>query len=192
MRQALAALAALILFFPTNSIWASEHSEHNQKVETPTEATAIERFYTVNEEVLHIIFSDGRNVQINKERGRYSINEDVLTQIGFEKIQLAEDNHHIGWLASYMICAQSYPCTPELVIYHAERGIKYILPPHGVMWNWKFIDGGKQISVQYGFPHGDEGPFALYETDSGNKLADYSAIEKTTPGWVQQLLPTRK
>ena len=189
MFQTLAALVALILFFPANSACASER---NQKGDTPAKATTIDRFYTVNEEVLHIIFSDGRDVQIHKERGRYSINEDVLTQVEFENIQLAEDKRHIGWLASYMICQQSYSCTPELVIFHAEQGIKYILPPHGVMWNWKFIDKGKQIAVQYGFPHGDEGAFALYETDSGNKLADYSAIEKTTPRWVQQLLPPGK
>jgi hypothetical protein len=144
---------------------------------------------TKGEGALHILYSNGTEVEIPKERGRFADGEHTLTQKTFSDIQLADDRQYIGWFADYMICQQSYPCTAELVIYQSGHKPKYISPPVGIMWKWWFRDGGKQVVAQFGFPHGDEtGAYALYDTKTGRKLAFFSPKEeKKAPRWLQPL-----
>ena len=154
----------------------------------PAKDACIVSFHVETEGALHIIYSDGTDVEIPKERGRFAVGEQTLTQEHFSDIQLADDHQHIGWLADYMICAQSYPCSAELVIYRSGRKLKYISPLYGVVWGWKFLGGGKQVVVQSGFPHGDEtGAFALYDTETGRKIAEFSSKKEKAPNWVQEL-----
>jgi hypothetical protein len=155
----------------------------------PAKDAHIVSFHVNPEGTLHIIYSDGTEVEILKERGRFAYGEHTLTQETFSDIQVAEDHQHIGRLADYMICQQSYPCAAELVIYQSGHKPKYIPPPAGIIWKWWFGDGGKQVLVQSGFPHGDEtGAYALYDTDTGQKLATFSPTEKKkAPNWVRQL-----
>jgi hypothetical protein len=160
---------------------------------TPAKAAHIDGFYVAAEGALHIIYSDGTEVGIPKERGRFTQGEHTLTQETFSDIQLADDRRHIGWLADYMICAQSYPCSAELVIFRSGDELKHIPPPYGVMWRWKFLAGGKQIAVESGFPHGDDrGACALYDTETGGVLATFSSTGKKAPEWVQQLRSSNK
>ncbi len=161
---------------------------------TPAKEAHIVRFYVAPEGLLHIIYSDGTDVEIPKERGRFAVGEHTtLTQETFSDIQLADDRQHVGWLADYMICQQSYPCPAELVIYQSGNKLKYIPPPYGIMWRWKFLEGGKQVAVQGGFPHGDDtGAYALYDTGTGRRLAEFSSNKKKAPTWVQQLRSSNK
>ena len=155
----------------------------------PAKDAYIVSFHVETEGALHIIYSDGAEVEVPKERGRFADGEHTLTQETFSDIQLADDRQHIGWLADYMICQQSYPCTAELVIYQSGHKPQYISPPSGIMWKWWFRDGGKQAVAQFGFPHGDEtGAYALYDTKTGRKLAEYFPTgKKKAPKWVQQV-----
>jgi len=175
---------SLFLFF-VDSNWATEA---DKKPINSNKDSRIHRFLVGDEGNLHIYFNNGKDYLISKERGRYSSGEDVLIQEGFENIQLADDGYHLGWLASYMVCAQSYPCTPELAIIDIKKDIKYIVPPNGVIWDWMFINGGKQIVIHHGFPHGDaNGVFSLYDTGSGDKQAEYSSFQNSAPIWVKNL-----
>jgi hypothetical protein len=155
----------------------------------PAKDVYIVSFHVETEGALHIIYSDGTEVEVPKERGRFADGEHTLTQENFSDIQLADDRQHIGWLADYMICQQSYPCTAELVIYQSGHKPQYISPPSGIMWKWWFRDGGRQAVAQFGFPHGDEtGAYALYDTKTGRKLAEYFPTEKKkAPIWLHQL-----
>lgn len=124
---------------------------------------------------LYIRYSDGTDVEIPKERGRFG----DLTQEAFSDIQLADDRQHIGWLADYRICAQSYPCHAELVIYESGHKLKYIPPSHGIIWSWQFLEGGKKILVRSGFPHGDDtGASTLYDIETGREIGKSSSKEK--------------
>jgi len=126
---------------------------------------------------LHIVYSDGTDVEIPPEKGRF---DDA--QKSFSDIQLADDRQHIGWLAEYMICAQSYPCAAELVVYRSEHKLMYFRPPHGIVWSWKFLKGGKQVAVHGGFPHGEEsGADALYDTETGRELSKSSSAKGKAP-----------
>ena len=172
----------------------------------PAKTALIVSFNVSKEGALHIIYSDGAEVEITKERGRFAIGEQILTQETFSDIQMADDHQHIGWLADYMICAQSYPCTAELAIYQSGHKLRYFSPEYGSFWRWKFLEAGKQIVVQYGFPHGDStGSYALYDTETGSELAKFSSTEyyaldvtkdmscrdkQKVPDWVEQLRGT--
>jgi len=132
---------------------------------------------------LRISYSDGAILEIQKEQGRFDV-----VQAAFSKIQIASDRWHIGWVAEYAICAQSYPCPAELVIFQDRKKPLYISPDFGVVWKWCFFANGSQVVVQYGFPHGVEtGEYALYESDSGRRLALFSPRKGADPEWVQYL-----
>jgi hypothetical protein len=139
--------------------------------------------------LLHVVLTDGRDVAVPRERGRFTSDGDTLTQEGFHSIQIDEHHRRVGWLASYMICAQSYPCTPELAIFDEAQGTTYIDPPAGIIWEWAFVGGGKRVVIHYGFPHGDEvGAYALYDAETGVKEADYTPGQKgTRPDWAREL-----
>lgn len=143
---------------------------------------------------LSIIYSDGTLVEIPNEKGRFGEGDQLLTQENFLDIQLADDRRHLGWLADYMICQQSYACPAELVIYQSGHKLRYISPATGIMWRWKFLKGGKQVVVQFGFPHGDDtGAYELYDTNTGRRIAKFfSSTKKKTPPWVQQLQSSTK
>ncbi len=155
----------------------------------PARDADITSFHVDTEGVLHVIYSDKSNVEVPKEKGRFTDGEHALTQETFSDIQVADDNQHIGWLADYMICQQSYPCAAELVIFQSGHELVHISPPVSIMWKWWFHNGGKQIVAQFGFPHGDEvGAYALFDTNTGRKLAEFLPAEETPPPkWLQQL-----
>lgn len=155
---------------------------------SPGKNANIVSFHIGTEGTLHIVYSDGAEVEVAREKGRFAEGDNILTQESFSDIQLAADRQHIGWLADYMICWQSYPCTAELVIYRHGYKTQYISPPYGIMWKWWFYEGGRKVVAQFGFPHGDDtGAYALYDTKTGRQLAvHYPKKQKKPPLWSQQ------
>ncbi len=106
-------------------------------------------------------------------------------QTDFNDIQLAPDHKTLGWLAEYLACAQSYPCALQLVVFRDGKILRQFTPGYGIMWFWEFLGGGRQIAIQYGFPHGDaNGAFELYDISSGRLLQKYQGTGPV-PGWVQ-------
>jgi len=160
----------------------------------PAKTADISSFDIAADDALRIHYSEGTSVVIPKEKGRFAVGDDILTQETFSDIQLADDRQHIAWLADYMICQQSYPCPMELVIFRSGHQQTYISPPFGIIWKWWFRDNGKHVVVQFGFPHGDAtGAYALYDTETVRELATFSPTEnKEAPEWVQQLRPSNR
>ncbi len=149
--------------------------EKDKGLRTPARSARIVDFSVVKGGPLHISFSDRTDIEIPLERGRFG----NLKQEAFEDVQLAEDGRHIGWLADYMICAQSYPCHAELVIYQVGKKPIYIPPPHGVIWDWQFVEGGNQVRVHSGFPHGDDtGVYTAYDAETGSEIRPASPNKK--------------
>ncbi len=195
---------ALLSLIVAQTAQSADPAKHH----APAKDAHIVSFHVSTDGSLHIVFSDGSEDEVPKERGRFAIGEQTLTQETFSDIQLADDHQHIGWLAEYMICAQSYPCAAELGVYQPGHKLKYIRPEYGIFWRWKFLEAGKQIVVQYGFPHGDStGSYALYDTETVQELANFSATEyhvpdepkdmsygdkKKAPDWVRQLRRSKR
>jgi hypothetical protein len=161
---------------------------------TPSKDAHIVKFFSDKKDAdghetgpLHIIYSDGSDVEIQNETKRFGDGQNLPQNI-FSNIQLAGDQQHIGWLAEYMICSQSYPCPVELVIFRAGKEPTRIGPQYGIFWNWKFLKGGKRIASHSGFPHGDnDGAYALHDTETGRELAKYRPEQKNAPNWVKEL-----
>jgi hypothetical protein len=139
---------------------------------------------------LRVSYSDGAIVEIPRERGRVKDGDKTLSQVEFSEVQVADDRVHIGWVADYMICAQSYPCHLELVVFRAGHSPRYVHADHGVVWEWAFLASGKQVVVHSGFPHGDNfGQYTLYDSDSGRQRGSFlpDERERSAPKWVQVL-----
>ncbi|HEX4997620.1 MAG TPA: hypothetical protein VFY29_05315 [Terriglobia bacterium] len=155
--------------------------------------TRIVSYEVTAEGPLKVTYSDGAVVKIPKERGRFTRGDEVLTQESFKDIHVADDRRHIGWLADYMMCPQSYPCSMALVIFQAGASPRYISPEYGIPWKWRFQNGGKEIVMHSGFTHGDaDGIYTLWDTDSGPARARYAPGEGSPPAWVQDFLAQEK
>jgi hypothetical protein len=126
-------IAGLIPLIPSIAQTASKARTAgiNRRTRTPAKNACIVDFRAENGRPLHISFSDGTDFEIPLEKGRFG----NLIQEAFEDVRLAEDGKHLGWLADYMICALSYPCHAELVIYQPGKELKYIRPAHGIIWD---------------------------------------------------------
>ena len=144
---------------------------------------------------LHLIYSDGTDVVVPNEKGDFARGYfggnfkgnkgEAIAQGDFKAIHLAEDHQTIGWLAGYMMCEQNYPCDLELVIYRSGHVLQKISPAYGVLWDWQFSEGGKQVVTESGFPHGDvSGAYELIDVETGHKLAEYS-FSQNAPKWAQ-------
>ncbi len=142
-------------------------------------------------EALKIEFDDGHSDIVHAELGPSTLGkDDAVPQSGFENIQIAGDHRTIGWLATYMICAQSYPCAAELVVFRSGHVTRRITPDTGIVWNWIFWQNGRQVAVHSGFPHGDEdGAYALYDAETGQRVASY-ARGPDRPAWAEALAKT--
>ena len=163
-------------------------NESSQIVNTivPAKDAFIKGHTLDNNGFLHVIYSDGSNIEIQKERGRNSYGDTALQQVSFSHIKVSEDRQHIGWLADYEMCSQSYPCTMELAIFRAGFPIRYFSPPSGVVWDWMFLKDGSQAAIHYGFPHGDEnGAYSLYDVQNGKLLNNITDKKSDSPHWVK-------
>jgi hypothetical protein len=145
---------------------------------------------------LLVTYDDGTIERIRKEHGRVRDGNLTLTQEAFSEIQIADDRLSIGWLADYVICAQSYACHIDMVILRRGRPVRYVKRSSpGVIWDWTFLNNGAQVAVESGFPHGDAtGMYELFDTDSGQPRGTFVPDpdgEKPAPKWVEQFRSLR-
>ena len=140
---------------------------------------------------LVIAYSDGGKEVISKDqRGSEQDDEPINQDEVFSQVQVSGDGQRVGWLPQYMVCSQSWPCTPELVLYRHGGKPASIAAGFGILWHWMFLQEGKQVVIHYGFPHGDaDGEYALYDADSLRSLATFSPREDkgVAPEWVKSL-----
>ena len=134
---------------------------------------------------LWVAYGPGKRVTITDNRQFVLYGAAQGMQTDFDDLQLAPDRRTLGWLAEYMACAQSYPCALQLVVFREGRIIRQFKPQYGIIWFWEFLDGGRQVAVQSGFPHGDAtGQYILYDIASGTLLQKYEGTG-VAPDWVR-------
>lgn len=169
---------------------------YTQVPQTPNSKSAVEVFNIVSaaptsDGALEISFSNGSHDKIpNEKRGSYEDKEPINQAEVFSEIQISDDKQLVGWMPQYMVCAQSWPCTPELVLYHRGDKLRFVIPPSGIVWHWAFFLGGKQIVIHYGFPHGDaDGEYGLFDVSSLREIKTYSpdTDQGPAPDWTAQV-----
>jgi hypothetical protein len=175
------------------------HPQSKPGTSTPAATATIVKYEVLNDGggPLRVLYSDGAVVQIPKERGRVKDGNTALTQEAFSEVQIADDRVHVGWLADYLVCAQSYACHIDLVILRRGQPIRYVSRSGpGVVWGWTFLNNGAQVVVESGFPHGDAlGRFELFDSDSGQQRETFVPdpdSEKPAPQWVEEFRSLRR
>ena len=134
---------------------------------------------------LWIAYGPGKRIIITDNRQLALHGAPQGMQTDFRDIKLAPDRRTLGWLAEYMGCAQSYPCALQLVVFRDGKIIRRFTPDYGIMWFWAFLEGGREVAVQSGFPHGDAtGEYKLYDIASRKLLQKYEG-DGAAPGWVR-------
>lgn len=143
------------------------------------------------EGAVEIDYSDGSHDLVPKDmRGSYEDRDPIKQDEVFSDIEISSDKRLVGWVPQYMICAQSWPCTPELVIYQHGRWPKFITPPFGIVWHWMFTSDGYAVVIHYGFPHGDaDGEYGLFDLESLREDAKFTrhTDKGDAPDWAEQL-----
>lgn len=102
---------------------------------------------------------------------------------------MAGDGQTVGWLADYDSCCQSYPISRQLVLWHSGKIVARI-DADAMIWNWRFVDGGKRVGFADGPTHGSSVPYSykLYDARSGRLLAEINGQRRDLPTWAAALV----
>lgn len=108
-------------------------------------------------------------------------------QVGCEHIIVADDGHTVGWSVLVENGGTSYPITTAVVVY--RDGKKNVISSDQMIWEWRFLDKGKQVAVLSGPVHGGATAANLHEAHSGKVLAIWDgkgAPPEWAAGWEDQ------
>jgi len=122
---------------------------------------------------LHIIYDDGTEiVKTLPPLKTGTEKETVFNSVGFSDVQLAEDRQTLGWAIDVENCCTSYPIPLHVVVFRDKRVLR-IFNPGLMVWDWEFVQGGRQVKIVSGTVHGsDVGDEQLYDLKSGKLLSD--------------------
>lgn len=120
---------------------------------------------------VHVVYSDGRDVAVPKERG----------QVSTEPPRIAPDRQTVGWAVDFPNYGTSYPIPLVLVIYRSGHILQRIGDALAI-YKWQFVAGGRRIAVSSGTVHGwTRLHFTLYDSRTGRRLKVWDGEENSTP-----------
>ena len=112
---------------------------------------------------LRIAERDGKATSIVKEPG----------EVGFDKIAISPDGRAVGWVGLRENCCTSYPVPTRLFVFSAGERRVY----RGVdlpVWDWKFVDGGKNVAFRQETVHGGLGVhYEVRDVATGRLVAEW-------------------
>src|SRR6266700_1859526 len=85
-----------------------------------------------------VVSEDGKKLRFLADEVEIDAPVAVSEQEGFDKPQISEDGHTIGWLALTPNCCTSYPLPTGLVVFRNGRIVQDFAeaPP---IWRWTFV-----------------------------------------------------
>ena len=114
---------------------------------------------------LHIVTADGHI--ITPRMGK--------DQIGFQSPALSPDKRTAGWLALYSVPGVTSALPLDLVIYKNGETLHRFKGNHLPIWNWKFLDDGRQVAYGRDTLHfSDGGHYELRNVESGRLVSSYN------------------
>lgn len=150
---------------------------------------------------LHVVYSDQTEV-IEKlpAKQKSTDNSVVLNEEGITEPRMDEDKRTIAWTEQFDNSGTSYSIPLVLAVYRSGKNIVEIEQGQ-MVWNWRFLDGGKRIAAVWGPVHSsDIGDYQLYDTETGKMIAELVAdaevdgkngnihgLRPDAPGWAKAL-----
>ncbi len=136
---------------------------------------------------VRITYRDGRSAVVTKKRkGIYDRPVDA-----FEAPVISADHKSVGWSISEYADA-SYPVDADLDVYRYGKQSPGFDGGSGMAQSWRFWAGGKQVVVEFAFPHGL--PFehvGLFDVATGKQLGmvdvhnDTGKTPASAPAWAK-------
>jgi len=137
---------------------------------------------------IRITYSDGTH--LSESLPPLDFNEVAITNP-----KLASDKQTLGWTVNLAkdMSGASYSIEYGLVVYKSGKIIHKIYPGQFI-WDWMFVDGGKQVALIDGFSHGRQQlNYQLYDVATGKLISKVHDDEETeqlpakAPRWAKQL-----
>ncbi len=119
----------------------------------------------------HIIYSDDSEKIVDAQKG----------QVGCEHLILASDDSTVAWSVLVKNCCTSYPIPTTIIVY--RKGKQKMISPGQMIWDLRFIDGGKRLAVLSGPVHGDPSAATLYDAHKARVLAKWEG-KGMAPDWA--------
>jgi len=140
-----------------------------------SEQAPLSRVYVGTDGLARIVDAAGKETAFPKEQG----------QVAVESPRLSQDSQSAGWLIEDDNCCTSYPIPTSLLVY--DNGKKHRLGTGQMIYDWCFIDSGKQIALSSGPVHNPEGQdLYRYDTKSGKQLQEwYGNLDAPRPNWAE-------
>ena len=135
------------------------------------------KVYAGPDGLAHVASPDGSDAALAKEPGQVSVTDP----------RLSDDRRIAGWLVEERNCCTSYPIALRLAVYSA--GHKQIISDGQMIYDWTFVDGGREVALSTGVVHGATGrTLSLYDARSGRRLARWTGgVAAQPPAWAAGL-----
>lgn len=127
---------------------------------------------------VHILYSDGAQVQPRKEKGQASC----------ESLKVAEDKETVGWLVDFENDGTSYALT--LIVFRDKKVLQRFGDSEvDVIEDWQFRAGGKQVAFVTNALHGGgRAHYELHDVEKGTLLAKWDGpLSERSPAWTRGL-----
>jgi hypothetical protein len=174
-------MIALLAGFCLSVGTSGQSTETQKKTRSSPQTAEITRFFVeeprkdsgLETGPLHIIYSDGAEIVKALPPPKASTEKEaVFNAVGFSNVQLAEDRQTLGWTINVENCCTSYSIPLSVVVFR-DKQVLHTFRQGQMVWNWKFLQGGKQVEAVFGPTHGtDVGDNRLYDVKTGKLISE--------------------
>ena len=129
---------------------------------------------------VRLVYSTGAPHLVSPEPG----------QVGCDHVAIAPDKHVVAWSVLVDNCCTSYPIAGMVVV--LRDGHKAVIRSAQSVWDWRFVQDGKQLAILSGPVHGGPTEATLYSTRDGKQSAAWNGEGKApewAQGWEEQFQP---
>lgn len=131
---------------------------------------------------------DAGQIHILTDTGQEITPARLKSQVSFGAPAVSPDGSTVGWKVEYdnseAIGVPYDPIASDLVLFRNRR-IVHRFHAEQMLWDWKFVDGGKRLAYTEGPLHGNPTACLLRDTQSGRVIERWFFDENAElPAWA--------
>lgn len=140
---------------------------------------SVSRAYLDSAQVIHVVYSDGEQLQPPPEKGQASC----------ESPKVAEDKQTVGWLVDYKNDYISYPIPLTLIVFRGRKVLQRFGGDLDPIEDWHFQAGGGQVAFVTNALHGGgRAHYELRDVQNGSLVAHWDGpLNQKAPAWTRGL-----